>query len=85
MVPPEFVSVIDRHGGFTIESVMPHYMKRRYGIDKDAKKVDFYHSPLKIFNETLSEAEVHGDDVELKLRLDYDTTLEVVAELVRRG
>lgn len=27
MIPPEFERIIDRHGGFTIESQMPSYMR----------------------------------------------------------
>lgn len=54
-------------------------------IEKGAKKIDFYRSPLKIFNETMSGAEVHDQDVELTLRLDHDTALEILMELARRG
>jgi hypothetical protein len=39
MIPPEFESVIDRHGGFTIESQMPSYMKRHTVFGKTLKRL----------------------------------------------
>jgi hypothetical protein len=47
-------------------------------------KVDFYRSPYHIFNETLAGAEVSDDDVELRLRLSYRDTLDVLEYLTSR-
>jgi hypothetical protein len=45
--------------------------------------VSFYRSPYNIFAETMSEAKVvGGDEVELTLRLDPETTLKVLNLLI---
>jgi hypothetical protein len=51
-------------------------------IGKGGKKVDFYRSPYPIFTETLSGAEVHGDDVELTLRLGHVDALALLRRLI---
>jgi hypothetical protein len=54
------------------------------GDDKGSSKdVSFYHSPYPIFHEVpLSEAQISSDTVELKLQLDYETTLKVLKYLI---
>ena len=54
-------------------------------VKRDPKetKISFYHSPYNIFRETMSEAHVVGEDaVELTLRLDGETTLKVLNQLI---
>ena len=51
--------------------------------DPDDKDISFYRSPYPIFHEkALMEARVSSDDVELKLQLDYETTIKVLKYLI---
>jgi hypothetical protein len=54
-------------------------------VKHDPKKttVSFYHSPYKLFQNTMSEASVlDGQEVELTLRLDTETTFKVLNQLI---
>lgn len=55
----------------------------RVPIEPGEAKVNFYHSPLPAFHENLGSAQVHADDVELNLRLDYDTALHILTLLAK--
>lgn len=51
-------------------------------VKADGKKISFYRSPYPVFSESLSGAEVHGDDVTLELRLSHDHTLELLKWMI---
>ena len=51
--------------------------------DPKDETVSFYHSPYRVFRETMSQAQVVGpDEVELTLRLDPDTAATVLKLLI---
>lgn len=51
--------------------------------DLKSPTVSFYHSPYKIFQHTMSQAQVMGDgEVEITLRLDVATGLKVLNQLI---
>jgi hypothetical protein len=48
------------------------------GVKADKTKVSFYRSPYPVFTDTISSAEVHGDDVTLSLQLGYEETIALL-------
>ena len=51
-------------------------------VAADGKKVSFYRSPYPVFSESLSGAEVHGDDVTLELNLPHESALELLKWMI---
>jgi hypothetical protein len=51
--------------------------------DKKSRVINFYNSPLPAFHENLGQATVGADEVELNLRLDYNTTLQILKLLAK--
>lgn len=54
--------------------------------DPKSETVSFYHSPYPIFSETMSQVQVlGGDEVELTLRLDPDTAIDLLKSLIGKS
>lgn len=52
-------------------------------LDPKSDAISFYHSPYKIFARTMSQAQpVDDDEVEITLRLDVNTSLKVLNQLI---
>ena len=51
-------------------------------VNADGKKVSFYRSPYPVFSESMSGAEVHGDDVALELNLPHESALELLKWMI---
>jgi hypothetical protein len=52
--------------------------------DLDDRRVSFYHSPLPLFNESMSEARVSPDEVVLELHLPPQIALEILKLLAEQ-
>jgi hypothetical protein len=71
-----------------IAEIVGVQIPKREGFGRNERevrnKVSFYHSPHPIFHETHGEAEVHGDEVKLELRLGHDDAIALLKYLTSR-